>query len=228
MQRIIQITIGGRVIPIEERAYAHLNEYITSLEQQFSGEAGRDEIILDIEARMAELFAIRLDGGAQAIDGNDVQKVIATLGHASELNDAEQPTPGGAGRQHYQQQQSYNTYSQAYYEPTVKRRLYRNPNDKMLGGVCSGIANYFDIDPVIVRLVFAIMFLTAGIGLLAYILTWIIVPVARTPQEMYYMSGVPPMDFQTMKKNMAGELEDLKKRGEDMSRELKDFFSNKK
>src|SRR5690606_25986314 len=109
---------------------------------------------------------------------------------------------------------------------TVRRRLYRNPNDKMLGGVCSGIANYFDIDPVIVRLVFAIMFLTAGIGLLAYILTWIIVPVARTPQEMYYMSGVPPMDFQTMKKNMAGELEDLKKRGEDMSRELKDFFSN--
>ena len=220
MQRIIQITIGGRVISIEERAYAELNDYITLLEKQFAGETGRDEIILDIENRISELFAIRLEGGAHAIDRMDVQKVIATLGHPNELN--EEPIPG-AGKQTYQQ--SY--YGQQAYEPTT-RRLYRNPNDKMLGGVCSGIASYFDIDTVLVRLIFAIMFFTAGIGLLAYILAWIIVPVARTPQEMYYMKGMPPMDFQTMKKNMGNELQDLKKKGEEMSQELKDFFRNKK
>lgn len=207
MQRIIQITIGGRVISIEERAYAQLNDYITSLEKQFAGEEDMDEIILDIESRMAELFAIKLQGGAQAIDSNDVQKVIATLGHANELND----NAGGAEYKRTYHQYNYGQYNN--YQPTT-RRLYRNGNDKMLGGVCSGVANYFDIDPVMVRLIFVILFLTAGIGLLAYIIAWIIVPVARTPQEMYYMTGVPPMDFQTMKKNMGNELQDLKKKGD--------------
>lgn len=220
MQRIIQITIGGRVISIEERAYAQLNDYITSLEKQFAGETDMDEIILDIESRMAELFAIKLQGGAQAIDSNDVQKVIATLGHANELNDN---TAGTENKRTYHQ---YN-YGQNNYQSTT-RRLYRNGNDKMLGGVCSGVANYFEIDPVMVRLIFVILFLTAGIGLLAYIIAWIIVPVARTPQEMYYMTGVPPMDFQTMKKNMGNDLQDLKKKGEEMSQELKDFFAKKK
>lgn len=220
MQRIIQITIGGRVISIEERAYAQLNDYITSLEKQFAGEEDMDEIILDIESRMAELFAIKLQGGAQAIDSNDVQKVIATLGHANELND----TAGGT--EYKRTYQQYN-YGQNNYQSNT-RRLYRNGNDKMLGGVCSGVANYFEIDPVMVRLLFVILFLTAGIGLLAYIIAWIIVPVARTPQEMYYMTGVPPMDFQTMKKNMGNDLQDLKKKGEEMSQELKDFFSKKK
>jgi phage shock protein PspC (stress-responsive transcriptional regulator) len=221
MQRIIQITIGGRVIPIEERAYAQLNDYITALEKQFAGETGMDEIILDIESRMAELFAVKLQSGAQAIDSADVQKVIATLGHANELNDNPQPN-------YRRPHQQYNTgYTQPNFEPTT-RRLYRNTNDKILGGVCSGIANYFDIDPVLVRLIFAILFLTAGIGLLAYILTWIIVPAARTPQEIYQMTGMQPMNFETMKKNMTVELQDLKKKGEEMSRELKDFFSNKK
>src|SRR5690606_38253165 len=107
-----------------------------SLETQFAGEPGRDEIILDIESRMAELFAIKLESGAQAIDGSDVQKVIATLGHATELNDT---PPAGEKRTYHQ----YNV-NQGLYESS-QRRLFRNPNDKMLGGVCSGIANYFDI-----------------------------------------------------------------------------------
>jgi len=117
------------------------------------------------------------------------------------------------------QQQSYGTGS---------RRLFRNPNDKMIGGVCSGVANYFDIDPVIVRLVFAILFLTAGVGLLAYILAWIIIPAARTPEDMRNMSGGAPMDFDTIKRNVGDEMQDLKRRGEQMSRELKDFFNKKK
>lgn len=217
MQKIIQITIGGRVIPIEEQAYAALNNYITTLEAQFAGEVGRDEIILDIEARIAELFAIKLDGGAQAIVQADVQKVIETLGYADEIE--QDPAIDNS----YKQQ----SHEQPKYENTA-RRLFRNPNDKMLGGVCSGIANYFDIDTVIVRLLFAIMFLTAGVGLLAYILAWIIIPMPRTPQEVYMATGAKPMNFHTIRKNMGSELQDLKKKGEEMSRELRDFFSSKK
>jgi len=81
MQRIIQITIAGRLIPIEEDGYLMLKDYISSLERHFSGEVGREEIIDDIEARIAELFSIRLNAGTYAIDKSDVLKVIETLVH---------------------------------------------------------------------------------------------------------------------------------------------------
>lgn len=222
MQRIIQINIVGRVVPIEEDAYQVLKNYIASLERQFSREQGKDDIIQDIEARIAELFFIRLNAGAPAIDKADINKVIETLGAASEINDNGTNTYSNARGQ-------YNTGSinnQPYqYEPV--RRLYRNPNDKVIGGVCSGVANYFDIDPVIVRLVMAVLLL-AGIGVLGYILAWIIIPVAKTPADLGFMTTGRPMDFNTMQRNVSEEMQDLKRRGEEMSRELKEFFSKKK
>lgn len=217
MQRIIQINIAGRMIPIEEDAYLSLHQYVQTLETHFASEPGKDEIIQDIEYRIAELFSIRLSAGAPAIDRSDVNKVIETLGPAYTLG-ATQGEP-------------QNPYVPARYEKrssSGQRRLYRNPNDKMLGGVCSGIANYFDIDPVIVRLIMVVLFLGAGIGLLAYIIAWIVIPLARTPEEMAYMTGGEPMNFHSIKKNVGVELQDLKKRGEEMSRELRDFFSSKK
>lgn len=215
MQRIIQITIGGVVIPIEEQAYAELNKYISSLEMQFAGEQSRDEIIQDIENRIAELFSIKLENGSQAVVLADVQKVVATLGSAYELDE--------------EVEQTYNTHThQPPPNATQARRLFRNPNDKMLGGVCSGIATYFDVDTVIIRLLFAIMFFTVGVGVLAYILCWIIIPLPKTPQELYMATGADPVSFQSIKRNMGNELQDLKKKGEEMSSELKDFFSKRK
>ncbi|HRO41392.1 MAG TPA: PspC domain-containing protein [Flavipsychrobacter sp.] len=217
MQRIIQINIAGRLLPIEEDAYLALRDYIKSLERHFENEQGKDEIIQDIESRIAELFTIRLQAGTQCIDSDDVKKVIETLGPAYTL---------GASNS-----EPVNPYLPAKYEPRTsggQRRLYRNPNDKMLGGVCSGIANYFDIDPVIVRLIMVVLFLGAGIGLLAYIIAWVVIPLARTPEEIAYMTGGQPMNIHSIRKNVGNELQDLKKRGEEMSRELKDFFSKKK
>lgn len=226
MQRIIQINICGRVIPIEEDAYLILRDYLVALEKNFAGEEGNDEIIQDIENRISELFTIRLNSGAPSIDRADVQKVIETLGHVSQLNENADPTTSTLPVRYEAKQQQRQQYYQQ--QEHSSRRLFRNPNDKMLGGVCSGIANYFDIDPVIVRLLFAVLFLTVGIGLLAYILAWIIIPVAKTPEDMRYMSGGVPMDFHTMRRNMGDELQGLKRKGEEMSSELRDFFSKKK
>lgn len=231
MQRIIQINIAGRIIPIEEDAYQLLKNYVASLSKQFAKEEGKDEIIQDIENRIAELFQIRLQTGAPAIDKADVQKVMETLGAPSELNE---PTGTGFTKTTYlpavygepQEQQQKGNRQQ--YDNTQPRRLYRNTYDKILGGVCSGVANYFDIDPVIVRLVMVVLFLTAGIGLVAYILAWAIIPAARTMEDLGYMSTGRPMDFDTIQRNMAEELQDLKRRGEEMSRELRDFFNKKK
>ena len=224
MQRIIQINIAGRLIPIEEDAYLLLKEYIGSLERQFAGEEGRDEIIQDIEHRIAELFGIRLQSGAAAIGQEDVRKVVDTLGPAHDLGDGNNyinpnvPTRYTGGRQ--EDAGSNGTAS--------GRRLYRDPHDKMLGGVCGGLGRYFDIDPVIIRLIFAMCFLLAGAGLMVYIVAWIVIPIAKTPQQLSDMRQGEPMNIHNMAQNVGDELQDLKKRGEQMSRELKDFFSRKK
>ncbi len=224
MQRIIQINIAGRVIPIEEDAYTMLKDYINALEKQFTGDDGK-EIIEDIENRIAELFDIRLQSGAPSIVRSDVQKVMETLGSASDLNEG-----GDSGRQSSKEQ--YNNSRRQNYQrqpyPDSRPRLLRDPYDKVIGGVCSGLARYFDIDPVIIRLVMVVLFLTAGIGFLAYIIAWAVIPAARSREELYGMTGDGPMTFNDITRNMEQELKDLQKRGEQMSRELKDFFSKKK
>ncbi len=220
MQRIIQINIAGRLIPIEEDAYLLLRDYNQSLERHFAQEEGKDEIIQDIESRISELFFIRLQTGTPCIDRADVQKVIDTLGNAYTLG-AENATP-------------HSPYLPAayakgsYQHGRNNKRLYRNPNDKMLGGVCGGLAAYFDIDTVIVRLIMVVLFLGAGIGLLAYIIAWIIIPLARTPEELANMTGGEPLTFEGLKRNVSEELKDLKSRSETMTSELKDFFNKKK
>jgi phage shock protein C len=221
MQRIIQINIAGRVLPIEEDAYQLLHDYINSLECQFRGDDGK-EIIEDIENRISELFSIRLQSGAQAIDRNDVRKVIETLGSASDLNDG--------ANSHKQQAPNFTYGSQNTQQNYTRRtsRLYRDPYDKVIGGVCSGLSHYFDVDPVIIRLIMAVLFLTFGIGLIAYIIAWAIIPVARSREELCNMNGGQPVTFHEISRNVQGELQDLKKRGEQMSRELRDFFSKKK
>ncbi len=229
MQRILQINIAGRAIPIEEDAYVLLKDYINALERQFSGEEGRD-IVEDIENRIAELFNIRLQSGSPAIDRADVQKVKDTLGAPNDLGD------NNNNNSRYNNQSSYNSntsgsnnynrnnYRQRQYS-TNHDRLLRDPFDKKIGGVCSGVAHYFDIDPVIIRLIMVVLFLTFGIGLVAYIIAWIVIPEARSREELYYND---PMTIHDITQNVADELNDLKMRGEQMSRELKDFFSKKK
>ncbi len=226
MQRIIQINIAGRVLPIEEDAYTLLKDYINSLERQFRGDDSR-EIIEDIENRIAELFSIRLQGGSPAIDRFDVQKVIDTLGAASDLKDDTSSSSSNSqkqgngyysgGRNNYGQPNSYN-----------RDRLLRDPYDKVIGGVCSGISHYFDIDPVIVRLVMVVLFLTAGIGFLAYLIAWAVIPAARSREELFNMNNGNPVTFHDLSRNVNDELQDLKRRGEQMSRELKDFFGKKR
>ena len=227
MQRILQINIAGRAIPIEEDAYMLLKDYISALERQFTGDDGR-EIIEDIENRIAELFLIRLQGGSSAIDRADVQKVKDTLGAATDLGD----NSDTGSRQGYQNQsagygQNYtrnNNYRQRQHPPTHDR-LLRDPYDKVIGGVCSGVARYFDIDPVIIRLIMVVLMLTLGIGLVAYIIAWAVIPAARSREELYTGN---PMTIHDISRNMAEELDDLKKRGEQMSQDLKDFFSKKR
>lgn len=177
MKKVININFQGRVIPIEETAYELLKQYIESLRRYFANEEGRDEIINDIEGRIAELFSERIKKGATCITDDDVNAVIASMGRPEDFEAETAGTETNNTQQ--QQQQSYQSHtsssSQSYgtYNRPGRGRLYRNADDKILGGVASGLANYFGIDPVIMRIIFVVLFAPL---FWVYILLWVIIP----------------------------------------------------
>jgi phage shock protein PspC (stress-responsive transcriptional regulator) len=169
MKKIININLSGRVIPIEDSAYEKLQGYIESLRRYFSNEDGRDEIINDIESRIAELMNEKVRKGASCVTEADVEEIAASMGRPEDFDAEADTIPGTTG----QAQGATTDYS----EPKVRRRLYRDSSDKFIGGVCSGIANYLNTDPAIIRIIFAIItFGGFGLGFLVYILLWMILP----------------------------------------------------
>ena len=175
MKKVININFQGRVIPIEETAYELLKQYIESLRRYFINEEGRDEIINDIESRIAELFSERLKKGVTCITDEDVNIVISGMGRPEDFDAQEAetiPSSSTQGQKAYTQQESQGSYTYTTSTPG-RGRLYRNADDKILGGVCSGLANYLGIDPVIMRIVFVVLI---GALFWVYILLWIIVP----------------------------------------------------
>ena len=167
MKKVININFQGRVVPIEESAFDLLKQYTESLRNYFTNEEGRDEIINDIESRIAELFEERLKSGSTCITDADITVIINNMGRPQDFADADNADLKDAGEQK-------KTYE--YQQPGfgTSKKLYRDDNNKILGGVCSGIAAYFNIEPIIVRLVFVF----SGIGFFAYILLWAFVPAS--------------------------------------------------
>src|SRR5689334_24149710 len=176
MKKIININLSGRVIPIEDTAYEKLQAYIESLRRYFANEEGRDEIINDIESRIAELMNDKIRKGASAITDSDIQEIITSMGRIEDFEEVDAAT-GATGATGASQSTTGASYAQEHVK-RPKSRLYRDASDKLLGGVCSGIANYMNVDPAVVRLLFAIItFGGFGFGILIYILLWIILPV---------------------------------------------------
>jgi phage shock protein PspC (stress-responsive transcriptional regulator) len=175
MKKIININFQGRVIPIEETAYDALKQYVESLRRYFANEEGRDEIINDIESRIAELFSERLKRGTACITDEDVNAVIGSIGRPEDFEEQAGPaTENISSGNNYQKNQQQTQAGPSGYTTTASRgRLYRNADDKIVGGVCSGLANYLGIDPVILRILFVILI---GALFWVYILLWIIVP----------------------------------------------------
>ena len=175
MKQVININFQGRVVPIEVTAFDLLKNYTESLNRHFANEEGKEEIINDIESRIGELFQERLTKGATCITEDDVKAVIKSMGNPEDFEAMDDTQPASASSSADQQQSSSTSNASGH------RRLYRNENDKVLGGVCSGLANYFNIDVVIARIIFVIL-LFSGVGFLTYIIMWIAVPSSATVQ----------------------------------------------
>lgn len=175
MKQVININFQGRVVPIEVTAFELLKNYTESLNRHFANEEGKEEIINDIESRIGELFQERITKGATCITDDDVNAIIKNMGTPEEFETMDESQAQPASSSARQEQSSSSTSA------TGHKRLFRDENDKVLGGVCSGLANYFNIDVVIARIIFVVL-LFSGVGFLTYIIMWIAVPSSATTQ----------------------------------------------
>ncbi|MDD3967442.1 MAG: PspC domain-containing protein [Proteiniphilum sp.] len=165
MKKVININFQGQVIAIEESAYEMLKQYIERLTRFFSHEEGGDEIVNDIECRIAELFGNRLRHGISCITDEDVEAIITSIGRPEDFDsDYEEPSPVSDSAGSRQEGSSSR-------EGGERRSLYRNSGDRILGGVCSGLAHYFRSDPVWFRMIFVLFF---GFLFWVYIVLWIV------------------------------------------------------
>ena len=173
MKKTITINLWGMVFSIDEDAYQLLYNYLQSVGDYYANENASSEILEDIEARMAELFRDRMGGNRQVITYADVEAVIAIMGYPEDF------MADGA------------TASSSYTSHTRYRRIYRDPDNRVLGGVCAGMGAYFSLDPLLFRILFLVLVLAGGSGILLYLILWIVIPEARTTAQKLEMKGEP-------------------------------------
>lgn len=166
----------GSVFNIEEEAYALLQDYLDKIRQNLSNEEGCDEIMEDIEMRIAELFHERIRSGKEVVTQHDIQEIKAVLGDPTDFATEEE---------------SGIRNEQTVPDDQKTRRLFRDRDSGTIGGVCSGLGHYFDIDVLIFRLIFLVLFLLFGSGILLYIVLMLFIPEAKTTAEKLKMRGEP-------------------------------------
>jgi len=186
MKKVISINLGSVVFAIEQDAYDALSAYLEEIKTNLASTEDASEVLADVERAIAEKFIALKRSEKSAVTSADVKQVMSEMGSPADFADGEGSTEDNASES-----------ASATSKPTAgtastkepKRRLYRDTDDAVIGGVASGLAQYFGIDPVIVRLIFMVSVFFNGVGILAYIIFWLIVPVATTTTDKYAMRG---------------------------------------
>lgn len=207
MNKTISINLSGMLFNLEENAYEMLSQYISKIRNTFKETEGSDEIIGDIERRIAELFQEKLKV-RQVILSTDVKEVIAILGEPEIYDEASGDEEKAANKQ---------SAEQHYAGP---KRLFRVPDEGMVGGVCAGLGYYFNVDQVWFRLAFVSAMIFAGSGLLLYIILMIVLPKAETTADKLQMKG-EPVTISSIEKNIREEMNRLQKKSGNLSDQAK-------
>ena len=171
MNKTININLAGIIFHLDEVAYEKFKTYLSNVKTALGKEESGEEIIADIEARIAEIFHLRMkENGRQVVGLPDVEFIIETLGQPEAfIDESENEAPKSSSKE--------------------TRRFFRNPDEKVIGGVCSGIGAYFDIEPVWIRILFLILLFFTGIGFLTYVILWAAIPEAKTTAQKLQMRG---------------------------------------
>jgi phage shock protein PspC (stress-responsive transcriptional regulator) len=195
MKTTITINLGGIVFHIDDDAYEMLHNYLIAVEKQFSGEEERREVMSDIESRLSELFTEILGQKRDVIMKDDVSKIFEIMGEPEDFCDEE--------TQKEEPKQKYR------YHKTSKR-LFRDPDNRILGGVCGGLGAYFNIDPIVFRILFIVLFFAGSVGFWIYIILWITIPEASTTAQKLEMRG-EPITIENIKRAVRDEFENVKR-----------------
>lgn len=186
MKKTINVNIAGTVFTLDEDAYKLLYDYIEALHNAFAKDEEGGEIVNDIEYRISEILTELINVGQNVITIEDIENLITRIGNPEEIievevdiNDELPPSPP-----------PYNGVNTSY--PEIKKKMYRDTQNSMIGGVCSGLAAYFGVDVVWIRIAFILLSLFKGIGFVIYIVLWIATPAAVTPFQRMEMTGEKP------------------------------------
>lgn len=193
MKKTISINISGIVFYIEEAGYNLLKQYLDNIRSQFSDQEEAEMVIEDVELRVAELFTIILGESKTAITTMDVEAVIAQMGDASEYA-------------YEEEEDKAETKTRVEYRDAPKKKLYRDPENGNFAGVATGLAQYFNVDPAVMKVIFILFTFFFGPGLLIYIVLWIVLPKVDSTTDRLKMKGRPiTVDNITKEVNEAGE-----------------------
>ncbi len=199
MKKVVTINIAGRSFYIDEDAFARLDQYLKNLESWSREKEGGSEIFSDIEGRIRELFEDKIEPATGVISLDLVHEIINTMGQPEDFAEENGEEPSAGPKE----------YSAETIIPP-RRRLYRDIDDRVFGGVCSGIAAYFNIDRVVVRVLFAILpFLSFGAIIPIYIILWIAIPPAITSTQKLEMHG-HNVNISNIEKNIRNEYNQVK------------------
>lgn len=178
MKKVVTVGIGGRSFVIDEDAYQKLERYLAKFRQKTGEGSEAADIMEDLEQRIAELFYEELSGKGEVVSISMVNRVVDQLG-----------MPDGSPAEDFSEGNSNATVNTPPFAAT--KRLYRDPDNRVIGGVCSGLGHYLNIDMVIIRVIFAISLFMGGLGFWAYIIFWIVAPQAMTASQKCEMRGIP-------------------------------------
>jgi len=174
MNKTVNINLAGIFFHIDEDAYARLQRYLEAIKRSFTDSQGRSEIISDIEARISELFNDRIENDKQVIGIKEVDEVINIMGQPEDyiIDD-----------------EIFEDEPKTYHRKSTGKKLFRDTDNSYIGGVSSGLAHYFGIEAIWIRLAWIVLIFGAGTGILLYILLWILVPEAVTTADKITMTG---------------------------------------
>ncbi len=222
MKKFVNINLGGYPFAINVDAYEKMELYFESLEKYFSGYENPHEIIFDIEVRMAELFKENTVGNT-ILSISDVEEAIKILGTPEELSKEDIENEGVSFDSDYVSDRSdkKQSYKETYYR--VGKKLFRDPDNKIIGGVSSGLSTYFGItDPIWIRLFFVILVLS-GISPILYVILWIAIPTAKTEADFRAMRG-EPIDIDVVARSIKDEFDNIS----DSFSDITSSFRNRK
>lgn len=170
MKNTKTINLGGMVYHIDEDAFEVLNQYLDRIKEEIKNLDGNEEIYSDIESRVAELAGEKLNHYKQVVTIADVDEIIVVMGRPEDIS-------------------GNNKSNRTYRKNTINRRMYRDPDHRVFGGVCSGMSAYWNLDVILIRVAFVLLTIFGMAGVIIYLILWLVLPEANTVAQRLEMRG---------------------------------------